>query len=230
MGPLAAALWVGAAVGAGPNFTLTGTVSWSHPTPCAPALISRDAHVCGALGPVYRQCVEADDRGRIGGAVVYLEGASGKRPKPSTTLIDQLNCTFSPRVQAFAVGSRVQFINSDPVLHNVRVLDPAGNTLGNYALPVKGQRTPALAFPRAGRYEVVCEAGHGWMNAHLLVFDHPYFAVTPPGGGFQLRGVPKGSYRLIAWHPDLGRVERPVEVQGDAAISLVLSGVLGSAP
>ena len=230
MGPLAAALWVGAAVSAGPSFTLTGTVSWSHPSPCVPALISRDAHVCGTLGPVYRQCVEADARGGIAGAVVYLEGTSGKKPPPTTTLIDQLNCSFSPRVQALAAGSKVHFVNSDPVLHNVRVLDPAGNTVGNYALPVKGQRTPTLVLPRAGRYEVVCEAGHGWMNAHLLVFDHPYFALTKPGGGFQLKGVPKGSYRLIAWHPDLGRVERPLEVQKDATISLVLSVVLGYAP
>lgn len=218
------------ALAAAPTFTLTGTVSWAHPTPCSAALVSRDAHVCGNLGPVYRQCVEVDGAGRVKGALVYLEGASGKRKKAVAAEIDQLNCTFVPRLLALPAGASVRFVNSDPVLHNVRILDPSGQTVGNYALPVKGQRTPPLVLPKAGRYEVVCEAGHTWMNAHLFTFDHPFFAATVEGGAFKLEGVPKGRYRLVAWHPDLGRVEQPIEVAGDAKLSLVLTGVLGSPP
>ena len=52
------------------------------------------------------------------------------------------------------------------------------------------------------------------MNAWAAAFDHPYFAVTDELGRFEIKGIPPGSYTLIAWHPGFNIVKfsasRPV--------------------
>jgi hypothetical protein len=42
------------------------------------------------------------------------------------------------------------------------------------------------------------------MSAYAGVLDHPYFAVTAPGGAFELKNLPAGTYTLEAWHEKLG--------------------------
>src|SRR5690606_27478310 len=41
---------------------------------------------------------------------------------------------------------------------------------------------------------------HGWMGAKLLVFEHPYFAVTQDDGTFEIKGLPPGEYEISTWH------------------------------
>ena len=38
------------------------------------------------------------------------------------------------------------------------------------------------------------------MRAYVGVLPHPFFAVTDREGKFEIRGVPAGSYTLVAWH------------------------------
>lgn len=45
---------------------------------------------------------------------------------------------------------------------------------------------------------------HPWMHGYVAVFKHPYFAVTGKGGGFDLSGLPPGTYTIKAWHETLG--------------------------
>jgi hypothetical protein len=47
------------------------------------------------------------------------------------------------------------------------------------------------------------------------VFDHPFFSVSSELGRFEIRNVPPGEHRIVAWHPDLGRVEKTVVVPED---------------
>ena len=51
-----------------------------------------------------------------------------------------------------------------------------------------------------GRYRVTC-ARHPWLAAHLLAVDNPYVAVSDENGVFQINGLPEGTYRVDAWHP-----------------------------
>jgi hypothetical protein len=79
------------------------------------------------------------------------------------------------------------------------------------------------------------------MRAHLLAFDHPYFALTDADGGFRIPGVPPGTYRITVWHegwtvvgrdPNGGFVYEPprvvtrevvVPATGDARLDVDLS-------
>jgi Carboxypeptidase regulatory-like domain len=44
------------------------------------------------------------------------------------------------------------------------------------------------------------------------VLDHPYFAVTSPGGQFDLEDVPAGTYTIEAWHEKLGTQTQSVTI------------------
>ena len=48
---------------------------------------------------------------------------------------------------------------------------------------------------------------HPWMDARLVAFDHPWFAVSAPDGTFTIADVPPGTYRLEAWHEEYGGVK-----------------------
>src|SRR5690606_42100463 len=63
---------------------------------------------------------------------------------------------------------------------------------------------------------VFCDI-HSHMNAFILVFSHPYFAVTAADGRFELGRVPPGEYRLAIWHEGTVRETRAVRVRPGAA-------------
>jgi hypothetical protein len=44
------------------------------------------------------------------------------------------------------------------------------------------------------------------MSAYVLVFSHPFFAVTDDEGKYTIPSVPPGAYTLLVWS-ELGRAE-----------------------
>ena len=72
--------------------------------------------------------------------------------------------------------------------------------------------------------EIDCEF-HPWTKAYILVFDHPYFALTSASGAFSIEDVPPGTYHVRAWHPALGLSDQTVTVAAGqpASISLKLA-------
>jgi hypothetical protein len=44
------------------------------------------------------------------------------------------------------------------------------------------------------------------MSGYILVFSHPYFAVTDADSRYLIRSVPAGSYTLMIWS-ELGNAE-----------------------
>ena len=42
------------------------------------------------------------------------------------------------------------------------------------------------------------------MSAYILVFNHPFFAVTDEDGRYTISGVPGGTYTLTVWS-EIGR-------------------------
>jgi hypothetical protein len=56
------------------------------------------------------------------------------------------------------------------------------------------------------------------MHAHLVIVEHPWFAVSSHDGSFTIEGVPPGTYGLEAWHATLGtRVLSDVTVSAGAS-------------
>ena len=61
----------------------------------------------------------------------------------------------------------------------------------------------SVRFDRPGIVRVFCDI-HSHMNAFILVFSHPFFAMTDADGRYRIDNVPPGTYNVIAWNE--GRV------------------------
>jgi plastocyanin len=136
------------------------------------------------------------DRSR---AVVYLESAprgAFEATERGRAVMDQRNETFLPHVVAITTGTRVDFPNSDPFYHNVFSLSKAARfDLGRYA----AGRSQSVRFDQPGIVRVFCDI-HSHMSAFILVFSHPFYAVTDADGRYRIPNVPPGTYHLVAWH------------------------------
>jgi plastocyanin len=139
-------------------------------------------------------------------AVVWFvpQGAHVVRPGNYTMHTRQKG--FEPAVLAVPVGSRVSFPNGDPVLHNV-YSDSRGQAfdLGLYG---SGQ-SPVHQFGQPGVVDVHCNV-HRRMQAKIVVVESHLIARIGPDGRFVIEGIPRGSGRLVAWHPRGERIERLV--------------------
>jgi plastocyanin len=156
---------------------------------------------------------DAVDRRR---AVVYLEPpprqASDELPAGRARM-DQHGEQFVPRVLAITVGTTVDFPNLDTIFHNVFSLARIKTfDLGRYP----PRRTGSVTFDRQGIVPVFCDI-HSNMSAYILVFNHPFFALTEPDGRYSILGVPPGAYTLRVWS-ELGTVEPRRIVVGDGEV------------
>jgi hypothetical protein len=114
--------------------------------------------------------------------------------------MDQKGQQFIPRVLAITVGTTVDFPNSDTTFHNAFSLAPTGAfDLGRY----RPGRTRSFRFDRPGIVPVSCDI-HSHMSAYILVFNHPFFAVTDEDGRYAIPGIPGGTYMLAVWN-EIGR-------------------------
>lgn len=160
------------------------------------------------------------DRRRV---VVYLESAPrqafGELPIARARM-DQRAEQFVPRLLAITVGTVVDFPNNDKTFHNVFSLSRARTfDLGRFP----PGRTGAVRFDRPGIVPVFCDI-HSHMSAYILVFTHPFFAVSDTDGRYEIPAVPVGSYTLMVWSelgtatprrvtvPEAGTVEADFQV------------------
>jgi plastocyanin len=144
-------------------------------------------------------------------SVVYLESAprgAFETSEGGHAVMDQRNETFVPHVLAIMTGTTVDFPNSDKFYHNVFSLSRARTfDLGRYAA---GNSRP-VRFDRPGIVRVFCDI-HSHMNAFVLVFSHPFFAVTDAEGRYRIENVPPGTYGVVAWYEGTPSDVRPVTV------------------
>jgi plastocyanin len=149
-------------------------------------------------------------------AVVTLEGITrGKAvEKEAEHELDNIRCRFVPHVQTASVGQFVVFKNSDPILHTAHGYFTNGQPQFNVGLyPGRVSRKP-LVTP--GVVNVRCEV-HPWMNAYIVVTEHPYHAVTDVYGEYLIGDIPAGRYTVKVWHETLAGEERSVELKPGAS-------------
>src|SRR5205085_544793 len=129
---------------------------------------------------------------------VYLKPASGddfapgdinpalSKPQPKEHVIDQPCCQFVPRIIAARSGDTLLVKNSAPVPHNIHMTADSDAFTFNVTVPPGGQHNPkgALAAQK-GPILFNCDI-HPWMMGRIMVFDHPYFAVTDENGHFEI--------------------------------------------
>ena len=152
-------------------------------------------------------------------SVVYLESAprgAFEANEGGHAVMDQRNETFVPHVLAVMTGTTVDFPNSDAFYHNVFSLSKTARfDLGRYA----AGRSRAVRFDKPGIIRVFCDI-HSHMNAFILVFSHPFFALTNAEGRYAIENVPPGSYNVIAWNEGVASDPKPVMVPDGAVAEL----------
>jgi plastocyanin len=193
---------------------IAGRVSIDGPLPQNPRLdMSGDpkcaqAHKDGMLAETF-----VGENGGLGNVFVYVKSGLDKYyfdvPTEQVTL-DQSGCVYKPHVFGVRVGQNVEFVNSDPTSHTVHAV-PNTNQEFNFSQPIQRQRNSRFFTAPEVMVRFKCDL-HNWMTAYAGVLDHPYFAVTSPGGQFELKNVPAGTYTIEAWHEALGTQTQSVTI------------------
>ena len=163
--------------------------------------------------------------GVTGESVVYVEAVAGKTfPAPTEKpLIDQKGLMFAPHITAVALGTTVEFLNSDTVAHNVFWISVGGNKkLGhNLGTWPKGEKR-AFKFDNPGAIPLLCNV-HPEMSGYIVVSPTPYFVITDKSGSYKIDNVPDGSYTVTAWHEGAKNSSKPVTVAGEGKADFTLT-------
>ncbi len=170
-----------------------------------------------AFGGTIEGTIKARVR-RLNNIVVYIDKAGLNTefsPPEEHAVMDQKNLTFVPHVMPVLVGTTVDFLNSDDILHNVFSPDKmAGRfNLGTYS---KGNKK-SVTFIRPGDVVVLCNV-HAEMEGYIVVVETPYFAVTDKTGKYTIPNVPAGTYTLKTWHKKLKEGSLVVTVPEEGAM------------
>jgi plastocyanin len=156
---------------------------------------------------------------------IYIDMIPGAKFEAPTTkpVMDQVKMTFVPHVMVVQVGTTVEFLNSDPVGHNVYWPSISGNkklahNLGTWP---KGEKKP-FQFNDPGVVSLLCNV-HPEMNGYIVVSPTPYFAVTDKSGSYEIKNIAPGKYTLKTWSEDGKVTTQAVEVtSGTVTADLVV--------
>lgn len=134
--------------------------------------------------------------------VIYIETMGGdfKAPKENPVM-NQKGLKFEPFVLPVVVGSTVDFLNSDDVLHNVFSPDKCCDKfdLGSWTK----NEIRSYTYTTEGCQSVVLCNVHPEMEAYVIVLQNPFFAITDKDGNYEIKGVPEGKYTLMVWNSKL---------------------------
>ncbi|HEX3471424.1 MAG TPA: carboxypeptidase regulatory-like domain-containing protein [Silvibacterium sp.] len=153
--------------------------------------------------------------GGLQNVFIYVKDGLGNRlyaPSSEPMVMDQKGCRFTPHVVGVMAGQPVKFTNSDPTMHNVHITPQISTNQSvdisqppNGAGEMRTLPTPELMIP------VRCN-NHPWMEAFINVAANPFFAVSGEDGHFAIKGLPPGTYTIVAVHEKLGQKTATVTV------------------
>ena len=181
-----------------------------------PALKELNLGTCttDSKGPVYSDTVLVKD-GKLQNVFVWvkkgLESYKGPDAPAEPIVMDQKGCIYHPHVIGAQVGQKVVFLNSDPVLHNVRTVSEQNAPFADM-MPTKDMRLTKTFDKQEVMVRAKCDV-HPWMASFVGVVAHPFFAVSSDTGEFTLQNVPEGEYEIEAWHEAYGRQTSKVKVE-----------------
>ncbi|MFQ5864783.1 MAG: carboxypeptidase regulatory-like domain-containing protein [bacterium] len=199
-----------AATGGG---TIKGKVTYGGAVPARQKIeITKDVKTCGKVAHYKEDLVVSGKNKGLANVVVSVSGI--QKGKSVEVLgdeieLDQNGCLFIPHVALVPVGAKLKIKNSDGILHNIHTRSEKNRPF-NKAQP-RFRKVMAVTFDKPEIIQVSCDV-HGWMQAYIVVVEHPYYAVTDAAGNFELTEVPAGTYTLEYWHETLGKQTREISV------------------
>jgi plastocyanin len=127
------------------------------------------------------------------GTLVYVDWIKGQdyKGEGKHVKIDQRGMKFIPHSIIVLRGTTVDFLNSDPVGHNVYWKSPKPNNLGTWP---QGE-TKSFTFWDPGVVTLFCNV-HPEMSGYIYVVPTPFYAQVKADGSFVIRGVPQGHVTL----------------------------------
>jgi len=154
-------------------------------------------------------------------AVVYLGAIPGASfpPPAGHVRIDQEDMMFAPHVSVVLVGTTVDFLNSDPVLHNVFSPDKCAEKFNLGSWP-QGQ-TRSYTFKQPCVATLLCNV-HPEMEAFVVAVPTPYFSIVDAAGAYVIADVPDGTYKVSVWHPKFKELTKEVTVSAATALDFEL--------
>jgi hypothetical protein len=214
------ALWLfptdGAAQGKDKWGTVKGRIVWGgKDLPKRQEVkVTVDQQHCLAKGAILDEDLVVNPKTKgVKWVAVWLVDAEGnpppvhpslQQPKDKKVSLDQPMCMFIPRMLTMREGQELVVKNSAPVNHNIQWLgDPDVNESGNVTLPPGKEH--AVKNLKAQKLPLILQCNvHPWMRGRLMVFAHPYYAVTDGEGNFEIPMAPAGKYRIVAWQERVG--------------------------
>ena len=136
--------------------------------------------------------------------------------------IDQPCCNFIPHVVAAQAGQRIVIKNSAAFGHNANWTSFNNGNFNKLIVPGGQFALPNVLVFEPSEILLQCNL-HGWMKAHVRIFDHPYFAITDADGNFEIKDPPVGKFSLYVNHPATGwlngakgRMGKPIDIKAGA--------------
>ena len=113
------------------------------------------------------------------------------------------------------------------VLHNPHAYEVSGSsssTIFNLPLPEKGGiiRKPVILRKKGSIFKLETDQ-QNYAQAFFLPVENPYYAIVEDDGTFAIRGVPPGTYTILAWHPILGKQETIVTIPASGNVEVGFS-------
>jgi len=126
-------------------------------------------------------------------------------------------------------GPKGDFPGKKGVLHNphsFEQLGPSSTTVFNIALAEKGSKLDKPVVLRKDKqgsmFRLQCDQ-HEFMQSFFLPVTNPHYAVVKDDGTFEIRDVPAGKHKIMAWHPFACKVEAEVDVPEGGTVPANLS-------
>jgi plastocyanin len=188
--------------------TISGKVAVTGTLPEAKKIDMSADNVCASKNPnaTTQEWVAKD--GKLEYTFVYIKDgqtADNKKigdlsfPTPTTPVVlDQNGCQYKPHVLGLQTGQKLDIKTSDPTTHNIHPT-PKVNQEWNQS-QTAGAADIEKTFTRSEVMVPVKCNQHPWMKAYIGVLKHPFFAVSGADGSYEIKGVPPGTYTVVAWH------------------------------
>lgn len=218
--------------------TITGSVAYNG-TPPAPKPIDTSADaVCAQKNPHLESEDNKVTNGKLGNVFVYIKdgtladgtkiSAWGFDTPSAPVVLDQNGCHYVPHVIGIQTNQTLRVTNSDPTQHNIhpspKVNEEWNQSQANGAAPIEKKFTRAEVL-----IPVKCNQ-HPWMKSYVGVLKHSFFAVSAADGTFTIKGVPPGTYTVVAWHEGgASGSEQTKQVKVDAKGSVTTDFAFGTA-